>query len=294
VVDTGGAGLAASAPPCPALAGALLGVATAAVGLTAVPLLANRGIDARLDAIMADDRTSPVTLPPAAVVAVLEEDDPGATPDCHWHCQRLLFSGAATEVLLCRPDTLKRPDAVLPRYWIGPARGPCPWPKLPSLFADNEDLGVASSADPRMPTPPPVLSQAITRLAGDGRCLFRGEGHLARATVVILPLTQFNKDHSTGPMNLSLDPVAGIYGGRQEVLVRQQGQLTAAWRRTWVRAAPLAVPLRIQLDESLDVSTQRSWRWEGRERGTLRGASLQDIFTNDLVVRGLIDQRGVV
>jgi hypothetical protein len=243
---------------------------------------------------MADDRASPVTLPPGATVAVLEEDDPGATPDCHWHCQRLLFSGAATDVMLGTPDTLKRPNEVLPRYWIGPARGPCQWPNLPTLFADNEDLGIANSSDPRMPTPPPVLGQAVSRLAGDGLCLFRGEGQLARAAVVILPLTQFNKNYSTGPMNLSLDPAAGIYGGRQEVLVRRQGQLTTAWRRTWVRAAPLAVPLRIRLYQALDEATQGGWAWEGRERGTLRPASLQDMFTNDLIVRGLVDQRGVV
>jgi hypothetical protein len=280
--------------PLAASAGALLGVASAAAVLGGFPRLANRGIDARLDAMMADDRAEPVTLPPGALMAVLENHDPGATPDCNWHCQRLLFSGAATEVMLGTPDALKRPDAVLPRYWIGPAQGPCIWPKLPNLFADYEDLGIADSADPRMPTPPPVLSQAISRLAGDGRCLFRGQGRLTRAAVVILPMILLGKTRPTGSMDFSLDPVASIYGSRQEVLVRRQGRLTTAWRQTFVRAAPMAVPLNVQPYEAFDIKTQGGWRREQRERGKISGVSLHQIFTNDLVVRGLVDQHGVV
>lgn len=210
------------------LAGVVAAIGVAAVA-TVLPLRANDRLEREVRDFARNDRGEPMLLPSGNVVAYLSSY--GASFDwnrygCEDVCQRLLLSGAAREVLLGDVAALDG-KAAMTRYWIAPAKGPCPKARLSPVYADERDVGKDA------PFPRPFLSSKLGEIFGDGNCLYEGRVTIDAADVVLVSSYDYGRAASVAEHRF--DPRLGYFLRRDYVAIQVRTQngskLSCAGRR---------------------------------------------------------------
>jgi hypothetical protein len=163
----------------------IAGIVALGVTITAATLVArsaNQRAEAQVDAFVARDRGGPIALPQGARVAHLYSWGKHFDWDvgCEDHCQRLLFSGAAREVLR---GELKAMDGRtrLKRYWLAPAKGPCERQRVTPARADERDVG-------KNFFPAPYLSEWLSTDRAQGRCVIEADATIGQADIILYDL----------------------------------------------------------------------------------------------------------
>ena len=246
---------------------------------TLVAKAANQRAEAEVDAFVAQDRGGPLALPNGVRVAHLYSW--GKHFDwnvgCEDHCQRLLFSGAAREVL--RGD-LEAMDgrASLKRYWLAPTQGPCGRQRVTPARADEQDVG--ANFFPR-----PLLSEWLDKANAEGRCLMEADATIGQADIILYdqfePVLRPQRGLDLRMGGLSRMERKAIYR------VTDKGLVTLM-QKSGAEAPRLAVPLQIEPPFVFDTHSGGHWRRDGGyRRGEGYTAYLREFVTNDLAVRGL-------
>ncbi len=275
-----------------ALAAGLCLPVLAAIGWL-VPMLANRRVEAQQTALAGRDHGGPFRLLVGSRVALLANGD-GSQPDdlCADLCQRLLFSGVASMVLVGEIGALDgrtQPTA----YFIAPNRGRCRPPDLRAERAKTSDLG---EEVPHMQRP--MLSSRLAEVYGAGHCLFAEPKALAEADFVLVDNRPdwwaAGKASRFGEVNWRFVRVDLLHQAR--VLRREQGRMVEQARRTWSRAHILALPLWLEPPSGDDSGSRDGhWGWSTvRETGNNPVMWASDFVGNRLDVGGLVGASGHV
>ncbi|HEV7823244.1 MAG TPA: hypothetical protein VGO84_18810, partial [Burkholderiales bacterium] len=210
-------------------------------GVTAIPILIaavfvpphmiNASVDRIVEEFQSDDRGTPqlISFPP--IVAVLLPRGIDKQPACDTLCQRLLYNGAATKVVMGDSGSRSKPQPVA--YWIE-RRDSCPKPVLASgdIVWPKDHLFRAR----RIPR------TGVRGRAAAGECLIDGPGRIDDAGVQI-SYRHIKKGFSAleNPWSMTLDTISA---NRLEV-TKADGELLL--RRTEVISEPLIMPLLIEM-----------------------------------------------
>lgn len=263
---------------------AIVGLSVAAATGIAVPMVANHRFEERLKAFVSKDKGGPITLKAGARVAWLydyQELYVGERTRCGELCQRLLFSGTATDVLIGPVSALNGKERLM-RYWIGPARGQCPGISLDQVHADERDLG------PGAPTERPLLWDKLDEIYAKGQCLYKGQATIGAANVVLV---------ESGNALTRPDSKKTIFDSRltrvdermvKAVYVRRGTQLREVMRRSYVAGKRAGVPLLLVPPFELGNYIPGNWvSGSSLSVGTSFEASWEGLITNRLAVSGL-------
>ena len=246
---------------------------------TLVARAVNQAAEAQVNAFVAGDRGGPMMLPRSTRVAHLYSW--GETFDwdvgCEDHCQRLLFSGAAREVLR---GELKAMDGRtgLKRYWLAPANGGCGRQRVTRARADERDVGKNFFGAP-------FLSEWLSKANDEGRCLMEADATIRDADIILYD--QFEpvlRPHQGLDLRLG-----GLSRRERKAIYRVTDKgLKTLMQKSGAEAPRLAVPLQIEAPFVFDTYSGGHWRTDGGYRAG-RGATayLSEFVTNDLAVPGL-------
>jgi hypothetical protein len=232
-----------------------LAVFVLAVPAVLVPYSTNAPIERAVAMLRADDveAVGPVDL--GSVVAILLPrdyyDPQNEGPYCETLCQRLLYNGAASRVVMVRTPLLGQTSAIahpISTYRIE-HRDQCPEPAL----SRNQ---IIWPGDLRIAVPERRVRARITA----GECLVRDIGSLdgVSSTITFTPLKKGVSIFSH-PWTLQLDTITA---NRIEI-TKADG--TTVYRRTEVKTGPLTVPLLIETRAGL-LTTVTYVGWARSER----------------------------
>lgn len=262
-------------------AAAVIALGTSIGWATLVALKMNESAEAKVRAFIAKDTGGPVALQPGRRVARLYSWGKGFNWDngCEDHCQRLLFSGVASEVLLGDLSAMQG-KAALKRYRLDRSDGSCGPQRVTPAYADERD--VARDFFPR-----PLLSEKLAEINRQGRCLSEATANIREADYILFEQFQPNL---RGSDHRAFDPGMGQVSGLERKAVYQVGPdgFRTLFQRSYAVAPRLAVPLQIEMPFTFDTYVPGHWRTNGvlfaGNRGT---AYLSELITNDLAVSGL-------
>jgi hypothetical protein len=274
----------------------LLAAASALIALgagIAVPILANRAAERRVDFIMAGDMGAPPSIAPVGTVALLADRGMGDDRRCWDRCQRLLFSGIAHAVLRGSRDALgdiRRSPVPLLRHAIVPISRGCDNAMLIGAHAAREEWQGRG--------PAPYLWEKLDDFAARGECFRSDETRDARADLYLVSTYNLDPDRRQRRSPrfdfrlVSIEPFQ-----RREIFRRERDRLVPVMRRTQVSFNRLAVPLLITPPFSFDIATPGHWGYARREeRGSppTYDGMMGEWLRNNLRISGLGANRAAI
>lgn len=249
-----------------------------------IPAIANSAQENRIAGVTKNDGGGPIALMSGQTVARLYDwgDNFDWDRGCEEDCQRLLFSGAASAVILGDTDALKGPTK-LKRYWLGPAHGPCPKARYTPVYASDLDVGKDA------PYPRPRLYYKLLDLQNEGLCLYESNAKLDEADVILArwyhPVA---KSKAVFADRLDLSLMAGTSYEAIAIYRRSGSKLFQTMRQSSAAARSLSIPLMLKAPFVFDTISPGGWSRGAQVRAGQRpNFGLQVFLTNDLRVRGL-------
>jgi hypothetical protein len=214
-------------------------------GTTAIPILIaavfvpprmiNASVDRLVEEFQSEDQGTPqlISFPPMVAVSLPRSSD--KQPACDTLCQRLLYNGAATKIVMADSESPSKRSPVA--YWIE-RREICPAPVLASrdIVWPNDHLFRAK----RIPR------TGVRGRTAAGECLIDGPGRIEDASLLI-SYRHIKKGVSAlgHPWSMTLDTISA---NRLEVSNAVGDVLL---RRTEVTSEPLLMPLLIEMRAGL-------------------------------------------
>jgi hypothetical protein len=237
-----------------------------------LPPWLNQAAELEVAALRSKDTEPSLPLALAPVVAIVVPDGHDSRDHlyCETLCQRLLYNGAATRMILTDAPPPGRSSRLAPTaYWIGKSD------TFPEPLLSRREI--VWPGDVRQPRGEDPRSQVRARIAA-GECLMHGAAKVGEAGATIAYRTiKVGNSMFRAPWSLALDTVEA--SGR------------VLYRRTEVKAAPLVTPLQIgTVAGLLTTITYAGWARGKREFAPL-GPNGRDVLPALLGPAGRVPDR---